>query len=154
MWSGEELSIDPEVSRPGLDYGDTPADIGPDWMPFLAACAPIHARGEEPFFVVQVLQGTSNVLGKFGAEAWIYLFRTVEGAKGTTRCVLTDGDSNELTVQFFAEQDKETDDFLGSFVILGGTGRFRGAIGEGRHRIIHRTREGIELRMEGRIRRE
>jgi tetratricopeptide (TPR) repeat protein len=154
MWSGEELSVDPEESRPGVDHGDEPTDIGPDWMPFLAASAPVHARGAEPYFVIQTHQGTSNVLGRFEAEAWIYLFRTVEGAKGTTRCVLTDGDGNRLVVQFFGEQDLETDDFLGSFVILEGTGRLQGAVGEGRHQVIHRTKGGIELRMEGRIRRE
>jgi tetratricopeptide (TPR) repeat protein len=138
--------------RPGPVSGGSSTALGPDWMHFQASAIQTSQRTEEPF-EVHAYEGTSNLLGGFQAEATVYLFPTVEGMKGTTRYVMRDEEGNELVCQFFGEQDEDTPDFKGTFVIVEATGRYLGARGAGQHEIVEHGRV-VELRVEGSIRRE
>jgi tetratricopeptide (TPR) repeat protein len=137
---------------PGLVLGPEPVAFRlAGWAPKEEG-VPIEGLPDGGFFH-HTIEGSSNVLGEWTGEAWVYFRACAPGMKNLTRVIYRAADGSELHVNTEGTH-APPNVFKGSYLITGGTGRFEGASGKGTIIARDHLEHGVLIEQRGTIRRK
>ncbi len=98
-------------------------------LPFRAEYASTYTHVYDGPYAVHTGEGTGTYLGNFTALAYAHLQGS--GNKAMGRITFTSAAGDSLEVVFDQEWDEASSSYVGSYTVVGGTGRFAGAGGGG-----------------------